>query len=383
MSCCRANDWAWTDLIVGWVYDPALAVDVNHNTTTVRGRVLQPAVRAVNLGLPTLDWNVNLAELKPANVVGSKKRKVSDGVDSLPEGCSKQDQTRSRMFWKMTWQDVRVNGDRFSYWMQRANELDVRQLQRYADGSFVVKFDWTWQRWSDTEESLIDSFEAGRPPRQPRGRRPKRAKSEVKRTCRWCSAEVPKSQLSDHVTNTHPETCDIDAIRLRHAEQEDEEIENDMVALAFLRRCDRWRQLELDAGFSMAMARKVFVDRFVVEGTTVEQTNTAGSDTMTVTVPTPRILDAVLGDAWWWRRHPDPNGHQALSFVMFGPRMVKTPELDAAGDHVFRRKVDAVTFLHRVTSYTYHKRVFKESKLHVTFRRTRGSLLPAVAVPEA
>ena len=48
------------------------------------------------------------------------------------------------------------------------------------------------------------------------------------------------------------------------------------------------------AGFSMVMSRKVFVDRFVVEGTSVEQTNNAGSDSMTVTVPTPASLTPSL-----------------------------------------------------------------------------------------
>jgi hypothetical protein len=136
---------------------------------------------------------------------------------------------------------------------------------------------------------------------------------------------------------------------------------------------------ELDAGFSMAMTRKYFVNKAVVEGVIVEQTMISGKeDIIKVTIEDPAVLDKWMGSQWWWKQMMDPKGNWLRAFVMFGDREVMTPEKDKEGKPVFRKVVDKIVLSHTVKTDVYHGRAYKSAKVDVWFRRTRGSLLPAL-----
>jgi hypothetical protein len=188
--------------------------------------------------------------------------------------------------------------------------------------------------------------------------------------------------MADHATTDHHDVNTITAIRQQHEDAPDEEeIWADMMALGFLRRMSWHKQNELDAGFTMAMSRKYFVSKAVVEGAIVEQTIVAGhTDVIKVTIKDPNVLDKWLGAKWWWKQMVDPKGNWLGAFVMFGDREVMTPEMDEQGEPVFRKVVDKIVLSHTVRSETYNGRAYKSAKLDVWFRRTRGSLLPAVPV---
>jgi hypothetical protein len=70
----------------------------------------------------------------------------------------------------------------------------------------------------------------------------------------------------------------------------------------------------------------------------------------------------------------------APGICQFGDREVMTPEMDEQGEPVFRKVVDKIVLSHTVRSETYNGRGYKSAKLDVWFRRTRGSLLPAVPI---
>jgi hypothetical protein len=128
----------------------------------------------------------------------------------------------------------------------------------------------------------------------------------------------------------------------------------------------------------MAMPRKVFVGRFVIDGVVVEQSTVLGEDVMTVTCKDPNLLNGLLGANWWWKELVDVNGNFLRSYVTFGKRTVLTPELDEAGVRIGRSDMDKVVLRHTIKVFQYHGRQFSDSKMDVWFRRARGSLLPAL-----
>jgi hypothetical protein len=188
--------------------------------------------------------------------------------------------------------------------------------------------------------------------------------------------------LDDHAASDHPEVNTCTAIQQHYEDtSEEEKIWDDMMALGFLRRMSWHKQNELDAGFSMAMTRRHFVNKAVVEGVNVEQTMISGKeDVIKVTIDDPAVLDKWLGSQWWWKQMMDPKGNWLRAFVMFGDREVMTPEKDQEGKPVFRKVVDKIVLSHSVKTDVYHGRAHKSAKVDVWFRRTRGSLLPALPI---
>ena len=364
-------EWEWGDVIDGWSYDVELAPKINLRSKTVRGPLHSPGVTVVKDAPTEVNWNP--VQFIPVEVIGRKECRP---------GTNDAGSNNTKYLWKTTWADVLRPGDELAQWERDAKKCDVRQLIRTPSGGVLVQYFWTWQREDDSDPAMIAAYKgivASKPQRQHRVKRV-RVKEPRDVTCRWCPHQCQERHMDVHASNEHPRVSTVTAIRQQYEDApEEEKIWDDMMALGFLRRMSWHKQNELDAGFSMAMTRKYFVNKAVVEGVIVEQTMISGKeDIIKVTIEDPAVLDKWMGSQWWWKQMMDPKGNWLRAFVMFGDREVMTPEKDKEGKPVFRKVVDKIVLSHTVKTDVYHGRAYKSAKVDVWFRRTRGSLLPAL-----
>jgi hypothetical protein len=241
-----------------------------------------------------VDWQP--VQFEATAITGRKRRQPAQGQVMLND--------RDKSLWKTTWRPVVRPGDELSEWQREASARDVHRLYRLHNESSLVVFQWTWQFWEDSLPSMIEEFEdaeAAKPPRRPRAKRAKQDRPPPKVTCRWCPAKMHRDKVETHLSNQHPAVNSVDSIKQQAEDMADEEIWDDQISLGFLRRMSWHKQLELDCGYSMAMPRKVFVRKFVIDGVVVEQSMVLGEDVMTVTCEDPNLLNGLPGANWWWK----------------------------------------------------------------------------------
>jgi hypothetical protein len=44
-------------------------------------------------------------------------------------------------------------------WVSELKTNDVKTIQRYLDGTLLIKFDGSWNTFSETDQALIEIFE--------------------------------------------------------------------------------------------------------------------------------------------------------------------------------------------------------------------------------
>jgi hypothetical protein len=320
-----ATPLVWDDLAADWSYDDS-AVDTRGVSTYKLKKLISPRVASCEGTMPDLDWEPVI--YTPRRVVGRKRhREMEETKDAVMDRPTR---LRARHLWRVEWENVHRPGHELEQWVRDAVTTDVRRITLLVGGSMLVEFKRTWNEYSHTGHSHIDNYEAAHP--SPLGSRPPTVRVTRRRLleCRWCLDQFTDDDLVDHCTSQHPTINDIAEIRLQFdlvpAEDYDFKVYADAIALGFLRRLSFYAETELDTGFSMTLPQRMFASILLVDGVSIERSLHRDLDEYTVTVRDPRILDAVLGQNWWWKQVEDTNGNWNRAFVRFGSRQVPTPD---------------------------------------------------------